>query len=504
MQPAIPPRRAVVLQAVDSTVDLCAALATRGWVVTRHVDLASFRSTGNVAEQAVGIVVIDHRAPFAASDLGELLAIDRGEWLAVVARERATDPAMGRMLANGFYDFHTLPLDLARLEVVMGHLHGRQVLRRQFGGSGNHAAASNALIGRSAAMLALQRTIEKVARVDAPVLISGESGAGKDAAARAIHEQSERRHGAFVGLACAGGAEAGAAEVFGAAPHAAAPGAAARLVTAGGGTLYLDEIDALPLDAQGGLLRFLEDRTIVVTGTGQKLRLDARVIAATCVDLAAEVRNGRFREDLYYRLNVLHVQVPPLRDRGEDALLLAEQVFARQAAHKAPSVRGFTDEARAALAAHDWPGNVRELTSRVLKATVTCEGPLITPEDLGFAPVRAPSEVSSLEQARSIADRDLIVAALERNRQNMAATARQLGISRVTLYRLVHKLAIVRSRSRRGGRGGLAFGTSPEGGLRPVEPGRAVVTARRPEGLEVERDTLAGSRLALGGACEAG
>jgi DNA-binding NtrC family response regulator len=463
----------VVLQAVDSTVDLCAVLATRGWVVTRHVDLESFRGTGNAAEQAVGIVVIDDRAPFSASDLGELLAIDRGEWLAVVARGRANEPAMGRMLANGFYDFHTLPLDLTRLEVVMGHLHGRQVLRRQFGGGGNHAAAWSALIGRSPAMLALQRALEKVARVDAPVLITGESGAGKEAAARAIHEQSERRHGAFLMLACAGGAAAGAAAVFGAAPHAATPGAAARLSTAGGGTLYLDEIDTLPLVAQGVLLRLLEDRTVVVPGTAQILHLDTRVVAATHVDLAAEVRNGRFREDLYYRLNVLHVQVPPLRERGDDALLLAEQVFARQAAHTAPSVRGFTAEARAALAAHDWPGNVRELMSRVLQATVTCEGPLITPQDLGFAPVRAPSEVSSLEQARSIADRDLIVAALERNRQNMAATARELGISRVTLYRLVHKLAIDRSRLRQGGRGGLAFGSRPGGGLRPVEQGGA-------------------------------
>jgi DNA-binding NtrC family response regulator len=258
----------------------------------------------------------------------------------------------------------------------------------------------------------------------------------------------------------------------------------------------------LPLEAQGRLLRFLEERTVLLAGTGQKLRLDARVIASTRADLAAEVRNGRFREDLYYRLNVLHVEVPALRSRGDDAVLLAEHFLARQGAHKGPAVRGFSAEARAALGAHDWPGNVRELASRVRKAMVMCEGALITPEDLGFAPPPQPSAMSSLEQARSIADRDVIVSALERNRQNMAATARQLGISRVTLYRLVHKLAIDRTRVRRGsGSGPVALVTGAVAGLRVAEPGRAV-SAQRAEANDVEPAMPV--RLALRGACDAG
>jgi DNA-binding NtrC family response regulator len=453
-------RRALVLQSVDSSLDLCAPLGARGWQVKRHGDLKAFLGRRGADDHAVGIVVIDSRDRFVPGDLAELVANDHAEWIAVVSRELAADPAIGRILANGFYDFHTLPVDLARLEVVMGHALGRLELRRRFATSDASGLGRYAMIGRSATMLALYRTIDKIVRVDAPVLISGESGTGKEVVARAVHEHSDRRQGPFVPVNCGAlPVNLVQSELFGY-ERGAFTGASQRkagsIEAASGGSIFLDEIGDLPLESQASLLRFLQERTIVRVGSTHTVRVDARVIAATHVDLSAAVRRGRFREDLFYRLNVLHVTIPPLRERPGDVLLLADQVFEMHAAHKAPNVRGFSADARACLEAHDWPGNVRELINRVLKAMIMCEGRLIMPSDLGLATRGPTGIVNSLEQARSMADRDLILNALERNRHNMAATARQLGISRVTLYRLVNKLSIDRSLMARSGRAARA------------------------------------------------
>ncbi len=448
-------RRAVVLQATDSALELCAPLGARGWQIRRHGDLKSFLGRRHADDHAVGIVVIDRSDRFSPGDLAELVATDPVEWIAVVTRELAADPAIGRVLANGFYDFHTLPVDLARLEVVMGHAHGRQELRRRFAAADPGGLGRYGMIGRSASMLTLYRTIDKIVRVDAAVLLSGESGTGKEVVARAVHEHSERRQGPFIPVNCGAlPVNLVQSELFGY-ERGAFTGASHRragsIEAASGGTIFLDEIGDLPMESQASLLRFLQERTITRVGATQSVRVDARVIAATHVDLATAVRRGKFREDLYYRLNVLHVPIPALRERPGDVLLLADQVFEMHAAHKAPNVRGFSSEARACLEAHDWPGNVRELINRVLKAMIMCEGRLIMPTDLGLATRGGVGVVSSLEQARSMADRDLILNALERNRHNMAATARQLGISRVTLYRLVNKLAIDRTAAGRGG-----------------------------------------------------
>jgi DNA-binding NtrC family response regulator len=449
-------RRAVVLQGIESPLDLSAPLVARGWQVRRHADLRGFLGRRSGEEPAVGVVVLDAPDRFSPSELAELVADHQVEWIAVVTREVAADPAIGRILALGFYDFHTLPLDLARLEVVMGHAHGRVELRRRFAPSEANGLGRYGMIGRSAAMLALYRTIDKIVRVDAPVLLSGESGTGKEIVARAVHEHSSRRQGPFVPVNCGAlPVSLVQSELFGY-ERGAFTGASQRkagsIEAAGGGTIFLDEIGDLPLESQASLLRFLQERTIVRVGATQSVRVDARVIAATHVDLAGAVRRGRFREDLFYRLNVLNVSIPALRDRPGDVLLLAEHVFEMHVPHKAPNVRGFSGDARACLDAHDWPGNVRELINRVLKAMIMCEGRLIMPSDLGLSNRGAIGTVSSLEQARSIADRDLILNALERNRHNMAATARQLGISRVTLYRLMNKLAIDRGVMGRGGR----------------------------------------------------
>jgi DNA-binding NtrC family response regulator len=307
------------------------------------------------------------------------------------------------------------------------------------------------MVGRSACMLALYRAIDKVVRVDAPVLISGESGTGKELVARAIHDHSPRRRGPFVPVNCGAlPVNLVQSELFGH-EKGAFTGAHQRrkgsLECAEAGTVFLDEIGDLPLESQASLLRFLQEKKLVRVGSTEPIRVDTRVIAATHVDLAAAVQRRAFREDLYYRLNVLHLQMPPLRDREGDIALLAEVVFGTFASQKGPAVKGFSRAALAAMETHDWPGNVRELINRVQKAMIMCDGRRITAVDLGLAARNGEAGSISLERARHHTERDLISTALERNRHNVAATARQLGISRVTLYRLMQKLDISRAQT---------------------------------------------------------
>jgi DNA-binding NtrC family response regulator len=220
------------------------------------------------------------------------------------------------------------------------------------------------------------------------------------------------------------------------------------LECAEGGTIFLDEIGDLPLESQASLLRFLQEKRLVRIGSTSPIGVDTRVLAATHVDLAAAVRRRDFREDLYYRLNVLHLQMPPLRERDGDIALHADVVFSTFASQKGPAVKGFSRAALAAMEAHGWPGNVRELINRVQKAMIMCDGRRITPADLGLGARNGEAGSISLERARHHTERDLIATALQRNGHNVAATARQLGVSRVTLYRLMQKLDISRATQR--------------------------------------------------------
>jgi DNA-binding NtrC family response regulator len=217
------------------------------------------------------------------------------------------------------------------------------------------------------------------------------------------------------------------------------------LEAATGGTIFLDEIADVPHESQASLLRFLQESTIVRIGSTVPIRVDARVVAASHIDLASAMLAARFREDLFYRLNVLHIHMPALRDRPDDIPLIAHHVLDLYRAHKAPCVRGISAAAMDAMRAYRWPGNVRELINRVHKAMIMCDGPFISAADLGLAPAapaRPKTSATSLANARLRTERGLVLAALERNQNNMAATARELGISRVTLYRLAQRLAI--------------------------------------------------------------
>jgi DNA-binding NtrC family response regulator len=353
------------------------------------------------------------------------------------------------LLLEHFHDFHTLPVDFDRLLVVLGHALGKAELSRSLRSGETAAAGRYGMVGRSPRMLDLYRAIDKIVRVDAPVLISGESGTGKELVARAIHQHSLRSRGPFMTVNCgAMPVNLVQSELFGH-EKGAFTGAHQRRVgsieCAEGGSIFLDEIGDLPLESQASLLRFLQEKTIVRVGSTRTIRVDARVVAATHVDLSEAVRRNRFREDLFYRLNVLHLQVPPLRERPGDVTLLAQSWFHANPVDRSPSVAGFSPAGLAAMETHPWPGNVRELINRVQKAMIMCETRDIGLGDLGLDERRQAPFTGSLEVARTATQRDLIVRALQHHGFNMAATARQLGVSRVTLYRLTRKLEIGRA-----------------------------------------------------------
>lgn len=305
------------------------------------------------------------------------------------------------------------------------------------------------MVGSSPAMQEVYTTIRKFAAVDAPVLITGDSGTGKELAARAIHERSARAKGPFAIINCAAlPPTLIASELFGhekgsfTGAHRRKIG---RIETANGGTVFLDEIGDLPLDMQVHLLRFLQEKTIDRVGGTTPITVDARVIAATNADVAKAMEEGRFREDLFYRLNVLTLEMAPLRERGDDIDLLGMFFLRKFAEDLGRPIRGIQDDARAAIQDYHWPGNVRELVACVRRAVVMADGEWVTLGDLGLpnagptGPKRPTINAVSLEEARNQAENDIIRKTLRLHHRNIKKAAGELKISRPTLYRLIEK-----------------------------------------------------------------
>lgn len=297
------------------------------------------------------------------------------------------------------------------------------------------------MVGTSPAICAVFDLVRKMANTEMPVLITGETGTGKELTAQAIHGRSHRKHGPFVPINCGAIPETLLeSELFGH-ERGAFTGAVqqkkGKLEAAAGGTLFLDEVGDLLPPLQVKLLRFLQEGTFERVGGQETLHVDARVLAATNVDLKTAIDKNLFREDLYYRLGVLHIHLPPLRDRGEDTLLMA-MVFLKQAAatYRKP-IRGYTPQAVDALRAYSWPGNVRELSNRVRRAVVMAEGPEITPYDLDLAgeDLQPADSLDSLRAAHRRIEMELLVKAISLHRGNLTRMARDLEVSRSTLYR---------------------------------------------------------------------
>jgi len=315
------------------------------------------------------------------------------------------------------------------------------------------SVSSTRIVGTSQAIRHVAEIIKRFVRTDEPVLITGESGTGKELAARAIHESSRRQKDAFVAVNCAAiPSNLVASELFGY-EKGAFTGAHARtkgqIEHASGGTLFLDEIGDMPVDLQGHLLRFLQDGQIVRVGGRETIIVDVRIVAATNVRLRQAIAEGRFREDLYYRLNVLALHLPPLRERTEDIAQLARHFLREAASDFGREVVDFEAAAMDALRAHSWPGNVRELQSMIRRAVVIGDGPLVSVSDLvglGDTDNSYVPQAKPLPRPGSHEEKTALLEALSRTQENVTLTAQELGVSRVTLYRMLRRHSINLSR----------------------------------------------------------
>ncbi|MGO4377334.1 sigma 54-interacting transcriptional regulator [Pseudoduganella sp. RAF19] len=412
------------------------------WDIYQASSLVEARSLLRSKEFLVGLLLVDVRRLGVEALDSFLREHWQVKWVSVFRSAALNLPAFRQLMVEQCFDFHTSPIDFTRLSHTLGHVHGLASLQSK---PDPASADAMSLVGVSPALAALRQNIRKVSGVPAPVLIWGESGTGKELVARAVHTHSQRASAPFVPVNC--GAIPSSliqAELFGyerGAFTGASRDKCGLIETAAGGTVFFDEIADLPLDMQSNLLRFLQERTIHRLGSTRGTVVDARVIAASHIRLIDAVRAGRFREDLFYRLNVLTLETPPLRQRREDILPLAEHFFKEFAAERAASVKGFGRDALRAIHDYAWPGNVRELVNRVRRASVMAEGRLIRAHDLGLDGKLLKANNECLDGARTRAERQAIETRLEAGK-SMTSVARELGVSRMTLYRLMSKHGI--------------------------------------------------------------
>jgi transcriptional regulator with GAF, ATPase, and Fis domain len=300
------------------------------------------------------------------------------------------------------------------------------------------------IIGACPSMMEVFRKLQKVATTDISVLITGETGTGKELIAREVHRRSGRVNGPFVVINCGAIPEnLIESELFGHVRGAFTGAVASRpgkFQVANGGTLFLDEIGELPLNLQVKLLRALQERVVFRVGESKPEKIDIRVVAATNRVLEEEIRAGRFREDLYYRLNVVNLFLPPLRERGDDVLIIARALLSKHSEELGSHVQGMTPQALAAIKKSPWPGNIRQLENRIKKALVLCDKTLLTPEDLDLGK-EAESLILPLEKAKEEFQRKYVLDVLERNNGNRTQTARDLGVDPRTIFRYLEREA---------------------------------------------------------------
>jgi DNA-binding NtrC family response regulator len=421
-------------------------LAACGWVVHMASDLSAAHRVLGERACRVGLLVSGAIGDSACAELDLFFRRHPGvEWVGVFEPAFLASTSGRDLVVDQLFDHHTQPVDAERLALTLGHAWGRAALRHT-STSAESRGRDPLILGHSPVTLELLRQVRRIAKVDAPVIIRGESGSGKELAAQAIHRHSARANGPFVPVNC-GAIQASLiqSELFGHVKGAftgATADGRGLIEAASGGTVFLDEIGDLSLDLQINLLRFLQEKTINRVGSTRSIRVDARVIAATHVNLEKAVAAGTFREDLFYRLNVVPLSVPSLRERSADVTLLAEHFFEQFAKERGPQLKGFSRRAMGAMSAYSWPGNVRELINRVRRAVVMAEGHLITPQDLGLEERDESREWDALEEARLRAEHSAISVSLQQAGRNVTAAARNLGVSRMTLYRLMAKHGI--------------------------------------------------------------
>ena len=381
--------------------------------------------------------------------LAELKALDEMAKVIVISGQGEKKNAL-EAVAAGAYDFLCKPVDPDELKLLLKRCIYLADLEREYrkAKENQRVTVFEDMMGTSPQMQGVFSFIRKVATTTAPVLLLGESGTGKEMAALAIHRRGPRKDGPFVPINCNAIPEnLLESELFGH-EKGSFTGATMQRVglveTAKGGTLFLDEIGELPSSIQVKLLRYLQEQRFQRVGGRQELTSDARIIAATNVDLKAGINQGSFREDLYFRLAVLVISLPPLRERRDDAVLLAQEFLQKYAAQNGKANIAFVPEALRAINRHPWPGNVRELQNRIKRAVIMADSKRITEKDLELSTGIGFSSSTTLKEARENVEREMVQRALKRNLGRISSAAAELGISRPTLYELMERLGISR------------------------------------------------------------
>jgi two-component system NtrC family response regulator len=374
--------------------------------------------------------------------LSEILRLKPDTKVIVATGHGARESAI-KAVAMGAYDFYKKPVDIDELGFIVArafHLHEIEDENRRLE-TGAGANVLGSIITAAPEMQKVGKTIERVASADVSVMLLGASGTGKELLARAVHEKSGRK-GEFIAINCAAIPEnLLEAELFGyerGAFTGAVKSNVGKIELAQGGTLFLDEVGDIPLPLQVKLLRFLQERVIERIGGRQPIAVDTRIICATHQDLDAMIADGRFREDLYYRLAEIVVKIPSLAERSGDAVLLARHFVNCFGRELNPGVQSLSGDAIDAIDSYGWPGNVRELENRIKRAVIMAEGKTVTAADLDLShkATEEPTAIN-LRAAREVADRKAIRQAMSRTDNNISGAAKLLGISRPTLYDLL-------------------------------------------------------------------
>jgi two-component system, NtrC family, response regulator len=430
------------------------------WAFSEHKVL-----TAANRQEAISLVRA-HQLPVAIVDLGLPPDSDgASEGLATLSEIRESSPGTKVIIATGnetrehalraiglgAYDFYQKPIDIDILRMIVSRaeqMFELEAENRRLADAATASSPIDGIIATSPEMLRVLRNIEKLAPIDVAVLLLGESGTGKELLARAIHKLSRRSEGPFVPINCGAIPETLLeSELFGH-EKGAFTGALrqniGRIESAHRGTLFLDEIGDVPLAMQVKLLRFLQDQIVDRIGGRRPIQVDVRIVCATNQDLDRMMAEGQFREDLFYRLNEVVIQVPALRQRPADAVVLASFFLRRFATEYGRAARGLAGSALNAIREYSWPGNVRELENRVKRAVVMTDGPLVSAADLDLPYTEDAGKSLDIRAARARAEREVIQLALTQTGSNLSKAAKLLGISRPTLYDLMqqHQLGI--------------------------------------------------------------
>jgi len=447
---------------VEDTMSV--AMVFQTWLKKRglEADIAGTGKEGLAAVRKGGhrVVLLDLQLPDANGlDLLKTISEESPDVAVVVVTASGSINVAVEAMRLGAYDFAVKPAAEERLATTVRNAMERQQLARTvreiakpYEGAGSHG-----FIGKSLPMIAVYKTIDAVSRSNAPVFITGESGTGKEVCAQAVHQASPRRSGRFVALNCAAiPKDLIESEIFGHVRGAYTGATGDRegaAIAADGGTLFLDEICEMDLNLQAKLLRFLQTGTVQKVGSDRPVKVDVRIVCATNRDPLKEVTEGRFREDLYYRLFVVPIELPPLRDRQDDVVLIARRLLETMTAEEGKAFRGFEPEAETAMLAYTWPGNVRELQNVIRKAVILNDGEFVAAGMLSIRPDRAgamlraaaaPSAVETggagtisldLNQPFHEIERQIIEAAIRLCGESIPKASAMLELSPSTIYR---------------------------------------------------------------------